>query len=635
MRDNLSADPSGAVPALDSAPEATDSALQVGATPPRLLPGIHGPADLRRLDLAELELLAAEIRAVICAQVAESGGHLASNLGVVEITLALHYCFDFAHDRLLFDVGHQCYPHKLVTGRQAAFSRLRSRDGLSGFPEPRESAYDLFSVGHAGTAISTAVGMARGDTLTGEGDRRVVALVGDASIVNGLALEGLNNAGTLERQLLVVLNDNGMSIGQPQGAVARRLAAIEIRTHGHDNKNGHGNGNGNGRKGRNGNGHGAGGHDPSGDLLAALHHPAGCFSSFGLECVGPVDGHDLAGLIELFRAARDHQRPLLVHCKTEKGRGFDFSRDDPTTFHSPHPFVVEGCRVSVRPGGRSFTAAFSDGLAALMEEDEEIVAVTAAMPDGTGLARLAEWFPERTFDTGICEGHAMDMCAGMARAGLKPFFAVYSTFAQRALDQAFQEVALQGLPVRVCMDRAGYVGGDGAVHHGFMDMALFRPLPGAVCLAAADEPNLRAALAFLAGYEAGPTFLRYPRGGVATPPLAAEVAPYALGRATLVRPAPEGRPEVAILALGPMVYEAAAALDRLPGANVALYDGRFAKPVDVALLEELIRGGTAILTVEDHARTGGFGAAVLEACNDHRLATDRIHRLAMPDRWVY
>jgi len=366
-----------------------------------------------------------------------------------------------------------------------------------------------------------------------------------------------------------------------------------------------------------------------------LRHPAGCFSSFGLECVGPVDGHDLAGLIALFRAARDHQRPLLVHCKTEKGRGFDFSRDDPTTFHSPHPFVVEGCRVSVRPGGRSFTAAFSDGLAALMAEDARVVAVTAAMPDGTGLARLAERFPARTFDTGICEGHAMDMCAGMAKAGLKPFFAVYSTFAQRALDQAFQEVALQGLPVRVCMDRAGYVGGDGAVHHGFMDMALFRPLPGAVCLAASDEPNLRAALAFVAHYEAGPTFLRYPRGGVAESPLAAAVAPYELGRAALVREAPEGRPEVAILALGPMVYEAAAALDRLPGANVALYDGRFAKPVDVALLEALIRGGTAILTVEDHARTGGFGAAVLEACNDHGLATDRTHRLAMPDRWLY
>ncbi len=429
----------------------------------------------------------------------------------------------------------------------------------------------------------------------------------------------------------MVLNDNGMSIGQPQGAVAGWLAASAIQTHPR------GNGNGNGGKGRNGhgNGNGAGGHDPQGDLLTALRHPEGCFSHFGLECVGPVDGHDLAGLIDLFRAARDHQRPLVVHCKTEKGRGFHFSSEDPTTFHSPRPFVVEGCRVEVSPAGRSFTAAFSDGLAALMADDERVVAVTAAMPDGTGLARLAERFPERTFDTGICEGHAMDMCAGMAKAGLKPFFAVYSTFAQRALDQVFQEVALQGLPVRVCMDRAGYVGGDGAVHHGFMDIALFRPLPGAVCLAASDEPNLRAALAFLAHYEAGPTFLRYPRGGVPAPPLAAVVAPYELGRATLVRPAPEGHPEVAILALGPMVYEAASALDALGCDNVALYDARFAKPVDVALLEELIGGHTAILMVEDHARTGGFGAAVLEACNDHRLSTDRIHRLAMPDRWVY
>ncbi|RMF84732.1 MAG: 1-deoxy-D-xylulose-5-phosphate synthase, partial [Nitrospirae bacterium] len=365
----------------------------------------------------------------------------------------------------------------------------------------------------------------------------------------------------------------------------------------------------------------------------ALRHPESCFSHFGLECVGPVDGHDLGALLDLFRAARDCERPLLLHCKTEKGRGFAFSASDPTTFHSPPPFVVRGGGAAVRKGGRSFTAAFSDALGALMERDPEVVAVTAAMPHGTGLAPLAERFPERVFDTGICEGHAMDMCAGMAKAGLKPFFAVYSTFAQRALDQAFQEVALQGLPVRVCMDRAGFVGGDGAVHHGFMDIALFRPLVGSVCLAASDEVNLAAALDFLHRHTAGPTFLRYPRGPVAEPPLEGEVPPYELGRAHLVRPAAAG-PRVAILALGPLVYEAAAALEGLGRDDVALYDARFAKPVDVELLARLTRTGCAILTLEDHSRAGGFGAAVLEACNDHGLPAGRIRRLAMPERWI-
>jgi len=597
------------------------------AAPPRrrpaaapLLAGIAGPGDLKRLAVDRLPVLAREIRQVICDQVSSSGGHLASNLGVVELTLALHYVFDFAHDRLLFDVGHQCYPHKLLTGRQGLFAALRTRDGMSGFPEPRESDYDLFSVGHAGTGIATAVGMARGDTLLGAGDRRVVALVGDSSIVNGVALEGLNNAGTLDRQLLVVLNDNGMSISGPQGAMARRLARLRLRD-------------GRSRRATTALARLRGERAALGRLIAP-NHP---LAPFGLLCLGPIDGHDLPALIDLLAHVRELEVPVLLHCRTVKGHGFDFSSGDPTAFHSPRPFVVTGCQVEISRGGRSFTTAFADALGDVMARDEKVCAVTAAMPGGTGLDRVMERYPERTLDTGICESHAMDMCAGMAKAGVKPFFAVYSTFSQRALDQAFQEVALQGLPVRVCMDRAGYVGGDGAVHHGFMDIALFRPLVGAVLLAASDEPNLRAALEFMRRHDAGPSFIRYPREAVADPPLQDLVPPFTLGTAHLVQAAVGQRPDLAILALGTQVYRAHQALAMLAGEgyDIALYDARFAKPVDLPLLRRLTEAGVPILTIEDHSLIGGFGAAVVEACIDHHLPTDAIHRLGMPERWVY
>ncbi|MCC7204579.1 MAG: hypothetical protein IT441_05835, partial [Phycisphaeraceae bacterium] len=307
------------------------------------------------------------------------------------------------------------------------------------------------------------------------------------------------------------------------------------------------------------------------------------------------------------------------------------------TFHSPKPFTVEGCRVEIKKSGRSFTTAYADAMIDLMERDPQVVAVTAAMPDGTGISKVMSKFPDRSFDTGICESHALDMCAGMAKTGLKPFFAVYSTFSQRALDQVFQEAALQGLPVRLCMDRAGYVGGDGAVHHGFLDVSMFRLFPGAAVLAASDEPNLRAGLEFMRQYEQGPSFIRYPRDNVAELPLEPVTPPYMLGKAHLVRPASGGKPDLAILAYGHSVYHAKAAIDTLreQGYDIALHDGRFAKPVDVELLTELFESRIPVLTVEDHARIGGFGAAVLEAAHDHRLPVDRLHRLAMPDRWIY
>jgi len=611
-----------------------------------LLETIQSPADLKKIPAHRLPEVAAEIRAAITEQVMKTGGHFAPNLGVVELTIAMHYVFDIGPqpdehgrggDRLLFDVGHQCYPHKLLTGRLPLLGKLRTRDGMAGFPEPHESPYDLFSVGHAGTGVSTAVGMARADDMLaggpGKSGRRVMTLIGDASIVNGVALEGLNNAGTLKRQFLVVLNDNGMSIAKPQGGIASYFDRVRVSHAYQDVKKA-------GQKVLK--------RVPGGSLIEEAYHRSSemlkaaiaaehMFEHFGLLCVGPVDGHNLEHLIEMFREVKDIDRPVLLHCKTVKGKGHDFSESDATTFHSPKPFVVNGCRVDIKKSGRAFTTAYADAMIDLMKDDEKIVAVTAAMPDGTGLTKVAPEFPDRVIDTGICESHAMDMCAGMAKAGLKPFFAVYSTFAQRAVDQVFQEVALQGLPVRVCMDRAGYVGGDGAVHHGFMDISMLRALPGVTLLAASDEPNLRAALRFMAGCDDLASFIRYPRDSVAETPLQAEVPPYELGKANLVRDAEDSDADLAILAYGVMVYEAAKTLDELAqqGYRVALYDARFAEPVDLDLLRTLIGRDVSILTVEDHAVPGGFGAAVVEACHDAGLPTDHVYRMGMPKRWVY
>ncbi|MFQ5719349.1 MAG: 1-deoxy-D-xylulose-5-phosphate synthase [Acidobacteriota bacterium] len=598
-----------------------------------LLPRINSPADLKKLPVTALPALATEIRQVICDQVSRSGGHFAPNLGVVELTIALHYVFDFGHDRLLFDVGHQCYPHKLLTGRQHLFARLRQRDGMAGFPEPRESNFDLFSVGHAGTAISTATGMARADTILKQGDRRVVALVGDASIVNGVSMEGINSAGTLRRQFLIVLNDNGMSIAKPQGALAKNFDRLRVNPHYEQLK----------QKALQVLQYVPGGetvedvYHRASEAMKSLVYPHHMFSQFGLLCIGPTDGHDLAALIDVLDEVKDFDRPVLLHCKTIKGKGFDFSTGDPTTFHSPKPFTIAGCHVELKKTGRSFTAAFADALIDVMERDEAVFAVTAAMPDGTGINQVLPRFPERSLDTGICESHTMDMCAGMAKAGLKPFFTVYSTFSQRALDQMFQEVALQGLPVRVCMDRAGYVGGDGAIHHGFMDVSMFRVFPDAALLAASDEPNLRASLEFMRTYDSGPSFLRYPRDTVASEPLQADVPPFVLGKANLVRPAHGPVPRIAVLAYGTRVYAACKAIASLgpDGDDIAVYDARFAKPVDTDLLASLTAQGVPILTVEDHTLTGGFGAALLEAANLKRLDASLIFRLGMPEQWVY
>jgi 1-deoxy-D-xylulose-5-phosphate synthase len=610
-----------------------------------LLPTINGPADLKKLSVEQLPQLAAEVRQAICEQVAKSGGHLAPNLGVVDLTIALHYVFDFGHDRLLWDVGHQCYTHKLLTGRQHLLGKLRQRGGMAGFPEPRESSYDLFSVGHAGTGISTAVGMARGDTLGGEGwspetndGRRVAVIIGDASIVNGVAMEGLNNAGTLQRQFLLVLNDNGMSIAKPQGAVAAYFDRVRMSAGYSEFK----------KAARE-----FAKHVPGGGTLSELYHRLGevsknlahevqtngWFEHFNLVTVGPVDGHDIKSLVDVLNEAKEFDRPMVLHVKTVKGKGFGFAEMDSCTFHSPSPFSVlddmenEGCRVELKKGGRSFTAAYGDAMADLMARDPKVVACTAAMPDGTGIAKVQPKFPDRVWDTGICESHAADMMCGMAKTGFKPFFAVYSTFLQRAFDQCFQESSLQGLPLRLCLDRAGLVGGDGAVHHGFCDISMLSVLPNAVIMAALDEPSLKACLEFMAGYETGLSSVRYPRESVLDRFTSQPCPPFELGKArALVKHA---KPDVAILAFGTMAHESAEAIAQLGEYTVDLYDARFAKPVDVALLKDLLGRGIPVVTVEDHSIRGGFGACVLEACNEHGLDTRLVTRLAIPDHWIH
>ena len=554
----------------------------------------------------------------------------------------MHYVFDFSYDRLLFDVGHQCYTHKLLTGRQHLLPRLRQRGGMSGFPEPRESNFDLFTVGHAGTAIPTAVGMARGDSLNGEGwtvdkpnGRRTVSLIGDASIVNGVAMEGLNNAGTLKRQFLVVLNDNGMSIAKPQGAVSAYFDRLRLsHTYGEFKKRAK-------EMAR---------HMPGGESLKGLYHRMGesskafiaenhWFEHFGLVTVGPIDGHDLPTLIDFLNEAKHFDHPMVLHVKTIKGKGYEFAENDACAFHSPSAFKIEtmeneGCKVEMKKGGRSFTAAFGEILTSLMERDPKVVACTAAMPDGTGINKVIDKFPTRVWDSGICESHAFDMMAGLAKTGWKPFFAVYSTFLQRAFDQAFQEAALQGLPVRLCLDRAGLVGGDGAVHHGFCDIALLSVLPKACIMAAMDESSLRACVNFMNDYSEGISSVRYPRDNVSPRFEGVPCPPFEMGKARQL--VGHKNPDAAILTFGVCAIDAAEALEKLDGEYaVELYDGRFAKPIDGDLLRRLLTAGTPIITVEDHSIRGGFGAAVLETCNALGLDTRLVTRMALPDQWIY
>jgi 1-deoxy-D-xylulose-5-phosphate synthase len=608
-----------------------------------VLDRIKTPADLKKLSMDELAALAGEMRSRIFQAVSKNGGHLASNLGVVELTIALHYVYDFGPhpkgpDRLLFDVGHQCYPHKMLTGRAGMFETLRKKGSVGGFPMPEESPYDLFAVGHAGTAVSTAVGMARADAQL-KRNNHVVALVGDSSIVNGMAFEGLNNAGTLHRQLLVVLNDNGMSISKPQGALSTYLERVRVSAT----------------------------YDEAKQIAAKLvgrlptsvgstieavwHHlkeglkhvvwPGQIFENLGLKYMGPIDGHDLPGLVQMLAEIKHVKTPMLLHVKTVKGNGYEIACNEPTKFHSPAAFDVQGCRVEIKKGnGKSWTNAFADAMIELAKKDKRVVALTAAMPDGTGLSKFEPIFPDRYFDTGICESHLTGMAAGMAKSGLRPFAAVYSTFTQRAFDQIWQEVVLNGQPVCFCMDRAGFVGDDGAVHHGFCDQAFLRPLPGIVLMAPSDEAELNRCLRLALLLEA-PSALRYPRDNVPAcnfdevidaPLRVAAKRDWVVGKSRVLR---EGS-DATIISYGALAQNAMLAAEQCSadGLSVGVVDARFCKPLDGDMLARVLKPGHAVLTLEDHSLQNGFGTAVLEYAAAHELPTADVVRLGMPDRLI-
>lgn len=590
-----------------------------------ILPAIRSPADLRNLSIAQLQQLASEARQRIIEVVGRNGGHLASNLGVTELTIALHFVFDFSSDRLLWDVGHQAYVHKLLTGRNERFDTLRKAGGVSGFPSIHESPYDLFDVGHAGTAIATAVGMARGSQILGD-NRRVVALVGDASIVNGVAFEGLNNAGVLKRQFLIVLNDNSMGIAPTQGGMAEYLAKFRVSGLYEEAK----------RRAKQ--------YLPQIPIIGqaafdAIDHlkeaikasvsPHQIFEQMGFIYVGPTDGHDIEHLIELLQALKDVQHPVLLHVHTEKGRGAPFATAEPTKFHSPRPFSVEesdcGCKVTIQSGGRSWTSAFADAMIEVAREDSRVFALTAAMPDGTGLNKFQPVFPERYLDAGIAESATVDMAAGMARSGLRPVCAIYSTFLQRAFDQIFQEVVLQELPVVFCLDRAGLVGSDGAVHHGFLDITYLRGFPRMVVMAPGDEPELNAALRLALSLDQ-PCAIRYPRDNVPEP-LGIECPPFEPGKSRLL----QDGPDATLLVYGALCRQAldAAALLAMDGIRVRVVNARFAKPIDRDMVAAAC-DGRPVLTIEDHSILGGFGSAVLEAAQEMGLSAANVTRLGLP-----
>jgi 1-deoxy-D-xylulose-5-phosphate synthase len=608
-----------------------------------ILDQIHKPSDLRKLPVEVLPELAAEIRQQIIAAVSANGGHLASNLGVTELTIALHYVYNFGPfpkgpDRLLWDVGHQCYPHKMLTDRAGQFARLRKRGSVCGFPNPVESPYDLFAVGHAGTAISTAVGMARADAIL-KRDNHVVAVVGDASIVNGLAFEGLNNAGTLGRNLLIVMNDNGMSISQPQGAFSQYLERVRVSTTYDEFK----------RVSER-----AVHRLPSNigsavemawralcDGVKGVLWPRQIFEGLGVTYMGPIDGHDLPGLINFLAEIKHVNKPVLLHVKTIKGYGYDIASNEPTRFHSPAAFTVNGNQAEIKKSpGKSWTSAFTDAMIALAAKDPRVIALTAAMPDGTGLAKFGQTFPDRYFDTGICESHLTAMAAGMCKSGLRPVAAIYSTFIQRAFDQVWQEVVLNNLPVIFCMDRAGYVGDDGAVHHGFMDQAFLRPLPGITLMAPSDEAELNRALRFAMSLES-PSAIRYPRDNVPAQNFEQTIAPDLRDDAAVEWKSAVSRilrrgADATLIVYGALAAQAVAAAEQLAadGVQVEVVDARFCKPLDTDMLARVLRTGRPVFTLEDHSLQNGFGTAVLEHAIATGLPADRLTLLGMPDRLI-
>ncbi|MCB9897588.1 MAG: 1-deoxy-D-xylulose-5-phosphate synthase [Planctomycetes bacterium] len=592
---------------------------------------IDSPDDLRRLPLEDLETLAGEMRGDLIETISRTGGHLGSGLGVVELTVALHYVFDFRKDRLVFDVGHQCYPHKMLTGRKARMGTMRQDDGLCGFPHPNESEYDLFHTGHAGTAISLALGLARADKLAGNG-RRTVAVVGDASYGAGVAFEAMNAAKELGVDLVVVLNDNEMSISPTVGSLARYFT--RVRT-------------GPLYTGAKREMHELIRHIPfigdkvdrslqeSVSMVRSLLTPGHVFEEYGFDYFGPHDGHDIPRLVHTLRDLIDRGGLALLHVLTKKGAGCELAASDPQKLHGMKPAPAPkadgeadppvGAPKAKRP---PYTQVFAEKLVELARSDARVVGITAAMPDGTGLHMLAEALPDRFHDVGICEQHAVALAGGMAKGGLHPVLAIYSTFLQRAYDQVFQELLIQDASCVLAMDRAGLVD-DGCTHHGLFDIAYLRTMPNTVLMAPSDADELRAMLAYAVELP-GTVAIRYPRD--AAPPAEGPVPPIELGRAVTLR---EGH-DVSLVAYGTMVPLAEAAADLLSeeGVSASVINARFAKPVDTGTIRASLEGVRLLVTLEEHALSGGFGSAVLEALAVEGVALPPVLPIGIPDRWV-
>ncbi len=609
----------------------TETRPEPSAPPGSLLAGIGSPEDLKRLAPEDLPRLCDELRAFLLQSVQSTGGHLGSNLGVVELTVALHRVFDFRRDRLVWDVSHQAYPHKILTGRRERFGTLRQTDGLCGFTHPDESPYDLFHTGHAGTSISLGLGLA---TASAHLPHRphVVSVIGDASLGAGVAFEALNHAGSSGERILVVLNDNEWSISKSVGALARYLTRIRsARVVQRAQQEIHG-------------------------LLQSipligdkveytlaqirevLRHSivqGHVFEELGVTYVGPVNGHDVGYLVENLERVRQLEGAVLLHILTQKGRGHPDAPTHPERVHAAKPPAGKLEVKPKAPSRPSFTEAFAQSLSELAEGDLRVHALTAAMPSGTGLVAFSERFPERFHDVGICEQHAVGLAAGMAKAGLRPVAAIYSTFLQRGYDQVFQEVALQGLPVTFCLDRAGLVGQDGPTHNGVFDVAYLRTLPGMILCAPRDATDMRRMLA-AALQASGPVALRYPRD---TCPAneripADERRPMVPGQAEVLFEGSESG-GVCLWGYGAILTQVLEAAERLHrrGVDVGVVDARYAKPLDEELLARCDQRYRHIVTVEEHQRMGGFGSAVLEAWSRLPERRSRVRILGVPDRF--
>jgi 1-deoxy-D-xylulose-5-phosphate synthase len=590
-----------------------------------LLDKVHYPSDLRQIDDRQLPQLADELRAEMIDAVSRTGGHLGAGLGVVELTIAIHKVFDTPHDRLIFDVGHQCYPHKILTGRRDRIRTLRQEDGLSGFTKRDESEYDPFGAAHSSTSISAGLGMAVASKVT-DRPRHVVSVIGDGAMSAGMAYEALNNAGALDARLIVILNDNDMSIAQPTGAMSAYLARMASgRTYMGIREAG--------KKltaylGKN----------VDRAITRAVEHARGymtggtMFEELGFYHIGPIDGHNLEHLLPVLRNVRENgDGPVLIHVVTQKGKGYAPAEAAADKYHGVSKFdVITGTQAKAKPNAPSYTAVFGETLAQEGGHDDRIVAVTAAMPSGTGVDKFAKVFPDRTFDVGIAEQHAVTFSAGMATEGLKPFCAIYSTFLQRGYDQVVHDVAIQKLPVRFPIDRAGFVGADGATHAGSFDTAYLSCLPGFVVMAAADEAELKHMVRTAAAYDEGPISFRYPRGEGVGVDMPARGEILEIGKGRVVR---EGS-KVALLSFGTRLADCLVAAEDLDAAGLSttVADARFAKPLDTDLIRQLARNHEVLITIEEGS-VGGFGSHVmqflaLEGLLDGGL---KVRPMVMPD----